>query len=205
MLEIDLNEALRISDPRQAASFDSPLRCRLLVACAREALSLSQLAKRFGLPLPKLHYHVARLIEAELMIVSRIQPRSGRPIRFYRAVAEKFLVPHAFLADAPGETWATELRQLLRNENDKNDELSLLYAPAPDGNLRIRLVRSEAGRPARTYERWRLMKLTPAQRGTLAKELTDVIERYAALAPVAGSELYLVHAAFAPKGPDSGT
>jgi len=204
MLEIDLNGALRIGDPGQARLFSNPLRCRLLVACAHEELSLSQLEKRFSLPLPKLHYHIGRLLEAKLLAVSRTQPRSGRPIRFYRAIAGKFLVPHALLAEAPGENWATELRQLLRDENNKNDELSLLYAPAPDGNLRIRLVRSEHAGPARTFERWRLMKLNPSQRAALAQELSDVVERYAALDTAVGSEIYLVHAALAPRGPDAG-
>ncbi|MBO9574376.1 MAG: helix-turn-helix transcriptional regulator [Sphingobium sp.] len=204
MLEIDLNGALRVSDPAQAASFGNPLRCRLLVACVHEELSLSQLQKRFGVPLSKLHYHIGQLLDVGLIAVSRTQPRAGRPIRLYRAIAGKFLVPHAFLADAPGENFATELRQLLRDENDRDDELSLLYAPAADGNLRIRLVRSEDAEPARAFERWRLMKLNPGQRAALAQELSDVIERHAALDPAVGGETYLVHAAFAPRGPEPG-
>jgi DNA-binding transcriptional ArsR family regulator len=205
MLEIDLNGALRIDDPGQAASFGHTLRCRILVACAHEELNLSQLEKRFGVPLSKLHYHIGRLLEAGLLMVNRTQPRAGRPIRFYRAIAAKFLVPHALLTEAPGENWATELRQLLRDENDRNDELSLLYAPAPNGDLRIRLVRAEHAGPARTFERWRLMKLNSSQRVALARELSELIERYAALDPAVGSEIYLVHAAFAPKGQETGS
>jgi DNA-binding transcriptional ArsR family regulator len=204
MLEIDLSGALRIDDPGQAAAFENPLRCRLLVACAHEEVSLAQLEKRFGIPLPKLHYHMRRLLEANLVTISRSQARAGRAIRFYRAVAEKFLVPHAFLTDAPGENWATELRQLLRDENNRNDELSLLYVPAADGNLRVRLVRSEHAGPARTFERWRLMKLNASQRMALAQELTDLIERYAALGPSTGAEMYLVHSAFAPRHREGG-
>lgn len=204
MLEIDLSGALRINDPGQATAFENPLRCRLLVACAHEELSLSHLEKRFNVPLPKLHYHMGRLLRARLMMISRTQPRPGRAIRYYRAIAEKFLVPHSLLADPPGENWATELRRLLRDENDRDDDLSLLYAPAVDGNLRIRLVRDEHAGPARTFERWRLMKLNASQRTALARELSDLIERYAALEPVKGAERYLVHAAFAPRNPDAG-
>lgn len=204
MLEIDLSDALRIDDPGQVTAFENPLRCRLLVACAHEELSLSQLEKRFNVPLPKLHYHMACLLRARLLTISRIQPRAGRAIRYYRGIAEKFLVPHSFLAESPGENWATELRQLLREENNRNDELSVLYAPAGDGNLRIRLVRSEYAGPARTFERWRLMKLNASQRAALAEELTELVERYAALDPSAGAEIYLVHSAFAPRSPDSG-
>jgi DNA-binding transcriptional ArsR family regulator len=204
MLEIDLSGALRIDDPGQAVAFENPLRCRLLVACAHEELSLSQLEKRFNVPLPKLHYHMTRLLDARLLTISRTQPRAGRAIRFYRAIAEKFLVPHSLLAEPPGENWATELRQLLRDENNRNDELSLLYAPALDGNLRIRLVRSEDAGPARTFERWRLMKLNPGQRAALAQELTDLVERYAALEPATGAEMFLVHSAFAPRSPEGG-
>ena len=204
MLEIDLSRAVRIGDPGQAAAFENPLRCRLLVACAHEELSLSQLEKRFNVPLPKLHYHIGCLLRARLVTISRAQPRAGRAIRYYRAVGEKFLIPHSLLAQAPGENWAGELRQLLRDENNRNDELSLLYAPAPDGNLRIRLVRAEHAGPARTFERWRIMKLNPDQRVALAQELSDVVERYAALDPATGAEMYLVHSAFAPRSPEGG-
>ncbi len=187
---------------RQAAAFENPLRCRLLVACAHEELSLSQLEKRFSVPLPKLHYHMKRLFGARLLTVSRTQPRAGRAIRYYRAVADKFLVPHSLLSEPPGENWAAELRQLLCAMRTTGMTICPCFVPPRrTAVLRIRLVRSEHAGPARTFERWRLMKLNASQRAALAQELTDLVERYAALEPATGAEMYLLHAAFAPRSP----
>jgi hypothetical protein len=47
-------------------------------------------------------------------------------------------------------------------------------------------------------ELWRMIKLSPAQRASLAKELSDVLERYTIDPPEVGAEPFLVHAAFAP-------
>lgn len=191
---------LRIDDPLQTAAFENPLRARVLVACGAAERSLSDLRRLLGVPLPKLHYHVSRLLDANLLTVSRTQPRGGRPVRFYRAIAERFLVPQESLPALPSETWLAELRRSLHDEIGRAGEVALLYGPGPDeGSFQVRLIRPEPVGPSRGMDLWRVLKLTPRQRAMLAKELAEVFERHAKAEPEPGAETFLAHAAFAPR------
>lgn len=190
---------MKIADPVQLAAFENRLRCRVLVTCATAERSLSDLQRLLTTPLPKLHYHVRRLLEAGLLTVGRTQPRAGRAVRFYRAVAERFLVPQDAQPALPGEELATELRKLLNDELGRGGEISMLYEPGPaEGTMLMRMVRPEP-EPSRGFEVWRILHLTPARRQALAKELAALLERYGAEEPGVGAEPYLVHAAFAPR------
>jgi DNA-binding transcriptional ArsR family regulator len=191
---------LRVDDPLQATAFENPLRARVLIACGAEERSLSDLRRLLGVPLPKLHYHVARLLDAKLLTVIRTQPRAGRPVRFYRAVAERFLVPQESLPALPSEAWLAELRRSLHDEIGRAGEVALLYGPgAAAGTFQVRLIRPEPVGLSRSIELWRILKLTPRQRTALAKELAEVLERHAKAKPESGAESFLAHAAFAPR------
>jgi hypothetical protein len=190
---------MKVTGPVQLAAFENRLRCRVLVTCGTAERSLSDLQRLLATPLPKLHYHVRRLLDAGLLTVSRTQPRAGRPVQFYRAVAERFLVPQDALPALPGDGLAAELRQLLNDELARGGEISTLYEPGPaEGSMLMRLIRPEP-EPSRGFELWRVLHLTRAQRTTLAKELAAVLERYGAGEPTTGAEPCLVHAAFAPR------
>jgi DNA-binding transcriptional ArsR family regulator len=193
---------LRVENPLQVAAFENPLRARVLVACGAAERSLSDLGRLLGMPLPKLHYHVGRLLEAKLLAVSRTQPRGGRPVRFYRAVAERFVVPQESLPALPSEGWLAELRRSLHDEIGRAGEVALVYGPGPEeGTFQVRLIRPEPTGAPRSMELWRILQLTPRQRAALAKELAEVLERHAKAAPQPGAETFLAHAAFAPRRP----
>ena len=191
---------LRVETPLQVAAFENPLRARALIACGTAERTLSDLRRLLGAPLPKLHYHVARLLEAKLLTVSRTQPRGGRPVRFYRAVAERFLVPQESLSALPSEAWLAELRRSLLDELGRSGEVVLIYGPGADeGTLQVRLIRPEPEGPSRSMDLWRVLRLAPRQRAALAKELAEVLERHAKAEPESGAESFLAHAAFAPR------
>lgn len=183
---------------RQAAAFSDPLRVRVLMLCAGQESSLSGLQKKLNVPLNTLHYHVRRLLDAGLLLVSRTEPRAGRAIRHYRSVAESFLVPQDHLPELPSEKRSSELRRSLRNELGRGDEHHLLYSAGPEGKVLIRLTPQGRSPAARGMELWRLIKLSPKQRALLAGELNELLERYVGLPQEAGSEDFLVHGAFAP-------
>ena len=178
----------------QAAALENPLRARLLMACVAEERTLTELQHLSGQSLSKLHYHVARLLDAGLLRVTREQARGGRPIRFFRAVAQSFLVPQAFIGELPGEAMAAELRNLLQRSRG---EVSLRYAADSRGGFRMTLVRDESESSPKATELWQVFKLTRQQREALAKELRELFERYAKVE--GGNESYLIHAAFAPR------
>jgi DNA-binding transcriptional ArsR family regulator len=195
----DQSSAHRIAGRAQAAALDHPVRSRLLMACARQERCLTDLAREFGEPLPKLHYHLGRLTGCGLLRPSRTEPRAGRPIRYYRAVAEAFLISLADVAAPVGETLARELRQSLAEQANRRD-LSLLYHLDEAGRMRVQLIDPDGrGRTSRAFEFWKVLRLTAEQRVALGAELMAVFARYEASAPATSGEPFLVHAAFAPK------
>ena len=197
MEQPDHSSAYRISNRAEAAGLDHPVRSRLLMACALRERSLTELARETGQPLPKLHYHVGRLADCGLLRQSRTEARAGRPIRYYRAIAETFLISLADMAETVSEAWARELRQSLAEQANRR-ELSLLYHTDEAGRMRVRLIDPEGhGRRGRAFDYWKVLRLTAEQRAALGQELAALISRYETPSP--GGELYFVHAAFAPK------
>jgi DNA-binding transcriptional ArsR family regulator len=184
----------RITRRAQAAALENPLRARLLITCVGQERSLSDLQRLTGETLAKLHYHVTRLLDVKLLRVSREQARGGRPIRFFQAVADRFLVPQEFLGELPGEALAAEMRNLLQLSRR---DVSLRYASDARGNVMVTLVRDDAERLPKAIELWETFKLSRQQRDALAKELLELFERYAKAD--AGGETILAHAAFAPR------
>jgi hypothetical protein len=66
--------------------------------------------------------------------------------------------------------------------------------------LRVSQVDSDGrGLAERALDHWKMMRLTPEQRVALAAELTALIARYENASSKDDGELFLVHAAFAPK------
>jgi DNA-binding transcriptional ArsR family regulator len=184
----------RIGNRAQAEALENPLRARLLMACVAQERSLTDLQRLTGETLPKLHYHVARLLGAGLLRMSREQARGGRPIRLFRAVAESFLVPQEFLQALPGEAMAQELRNLLQISRD---EVSLRYTCDARGSFRVTLVRDATSPSPKAIELWQVFRLSRSERNALAKELRELFERYAKAE--GGNETILAHAAFAPR------
>jgi predicted transcriptional regulator len=193
----DPSSAHRVAGGAQAAALDHPVRSRLLMACARRERSLTELAKEIGQPLNKLHYHVGRLTDAGLLRQSRTEARAGRPIRYYRAIAESFLISRADMAKPVAEAWSRELRQSLAEQANRR-ELSLLYHADEAGRLRVRLIDPEGhGRRSGAFDYWKVLRLTAEQRQALGQEMAALISRYETPSP--SGDLYFVHAAFAPK------
>jgi hypothetical protein len=145
-----------------------------------------------------LHYHMGRLTACGLLRQGRVEPRAGRPIRYYRAVAESFLINLADVGESLGEGLNRELRRSLAEQTNLG-EFSLFYHNDEIGRFRVRMIDRD-GRPrgSSVFEHWKVLRLTAEQRTGLAEEIAAVIARYEAAASSAG-ELFLVHAAFAPK------
>lgn len=195
----DPSRAFKITTRQQSVCFEHPARCWALTACGARERSLSELAAELGVPLPKLHYHIERLLAARLLVVSRSEPRAGRPVRFYRAVAESFLVPQEGLPELPGDRWGAELRTALQKDLGRGGDIALLYMRSPEGRFMVRLIRDQTAPAPRGFEQWRTIRLTQAQRADLAQEFAAILTRYSEAEAELGNDAYLVHAAFAPR------
>lgn len=186
-----------VVQPSQARAFSNPLRVRILMLCTNDESSLSILRKRLGMPLSKLHYHVSRLLDTGLLVVSRTERRPGRPIRYYRSTAKSFVVQQGHLAELPSDKWSSELRESLSLEHGRSNEL-LHYSSTADGKILVKLEPDRSPMQSRGMELWRLMRLGAKERASLAQELKQLLDRYAGSAAAPGAPTFLVHAAFAP-------
>lgn len=182
----------------QAAALEHILRPWLLLACAQKERSLGDLSRELGLPIAKAHYHVSRLLDCGLLRIAGTQARAGRPIKLYRAIAEVFVVSLADISEHVSEGLTRELRRSLAQEVNRRDSY-LRFRLDETGRAIVNLVNPQGGRlTERALDHWKVMRLTADQRVALAAELTAVIARHEEASTDSG-ELFLVHAAFAPK------
>src|SRR5438270_7767765 len=91
-----------ITEPRAAAAFAAAPTRGILFALMKRDLSLSDLRSLSGMSLSLLHYHIKRLQNLGLVRETVAEPRAGRPIKFYRAVAHQFHVPGSVDASTGG-------------------------------------------------------------------------------------------------------
>jgi DNA-binding MarR family transcriptional regulator len=178
---------------------DHLLRAWLLMACTRQERRLGDLARELSFPLPKLHYHVAKLIDCGLLRVHRMEARRGRPIKYYKAIAEAFLVNAADVSEQVSDVLSRELRQSMARQVNRRDSY-LRYHLDELGRFRVNQVEPEGGDlKVRVLDYWKIMRLRPERRDALAAELTALIGRYEDASSSDDGELFLVHAAVAPK------
>ncbi len=188
-----MGEPVEITDARTAAVFANRRRVRILLALAGRERSLGELAALTGERLSLLHHHVRALLAAGLVTVAREQARAGRPVRFYRAVADAFFVPAEFAAMFPVQGLAEELRQALERSRMKTLK-GVLYS-SDQGRPNIRLIAENAEKSG-SWERWLDLRLGEADTAAMIGELGAVLQKYAARSKP-GQGRYIVHAAIA--------
>lgn len=196
MEEQILTSTLRIEAPDQVAVFLDPRRRRILITFLGREASLTEAAERLAFPLNRLAYHVGRLIELGLLRVVREQKRAGRPIRYYRAAADSFLIPAAAMGRRVGDGLTAELRAALDRAELLSGASDLLISLDEAG--RPRLQRRGGNVDADACEYWRVLSLSAAEARQLNGELRALLRRYEG-SPGRGKTAYLAHAALAPR------
>lgn len=197
MEEQILTSTLRIEAPDQVAVFLDPRRRRILITFLGREASLTEAAERLAFPLNRLAYHVGRLIELGLLRVVREQKRAGRPIRYYRAAADSFLIPAAAMGRRVGDGLTAELRAALDRAELLSGASDLLISLDEAG--RPRLQRRGGNVDADACDYWRVLSLSAAEARQLSGELRTLLRRYEG-SPGRGKRAYLAHAALAPRG-----
>ncbi len=199
MEDAALTRPLRIEATDQVAVFLDSKRRRILVSFMGRERSLSEAAGALSIPLNLLAYHVGRLLGLGLLRIVREQKRAGRPIRYYRAAADSFLIPAAAMGRRVGDGLTTELRTAL----DRADTLA--------GASDMLVVLDEAGTPrlerrggnvdADACEYWRVLILDRDQARLLTRDLRALLRRYEGT-PGRGKRPYLAHVGLARRYPD---
>lgn len=71
----------------------NPTNFRCLVVFLGREITMSQAAEILEMNLSRMHYQVARLLELELIRVTRHETRAGRAIKYYSAIPERLFLP----------------------------------------------------------------------------------------------------------------
>lgn len=196
---------LRVADPDQAAAFADAFRRRLLIAFIDGPKTIGAACAEIPdlqVSASKAFYHAMRLEKLGLIRRAGEQPRRGRALKLYRAVARAFFVPRALMAAGPEAGIAAEMRARLDEEAARRQD-GLLFTRTESGGPLVRpVVSGEGGADARAapaFEIWRIMALKPSQARALAEELRALLGKYGKpeSGPARGARPYLFHAAMA--------
>jgi len=216
----------RVDDPDAALMVTDPVARRYLEPLLERERSASELARVVGVPLSTAVYRIKRLVRTGLVEQTRCAPRGGRPIRYYRAVADGFFVPF----DAtPLETVESLAPDVFRPWSDvlaANIAQAWLEASGDRGAFGFRLALDERGviqrdvvpvdaptgaptEPRRFFEAllapeapavwdtWGTLALLPGDAKALQREVALLLSRYRCRER-AGARQHLVRLAMAP-------
>jgi hypothetical protein len=210
----DRPKILRVEHPKAVKFLTNSAEAQSLSPFMREEVSLANAAREHQLDLNFLVQKAKQLLALGLIQVTRIQQRSGRPIRFYQSTAEEFFIPES--------TGAIEL-VFQQNERKFNQDLErgVINAwmkrhekPDADWGLRVRLLDTThridvttAVRPGENFDlshhdtlafySWQVFQLSDDDAQWLRasyKQLREELERR----NNGQEQAYLVRMAFAP-------
>lgn len=192
-----MRERMVVSEARTARAFSNARQRRLLLELVAKELPLQELARSLQLCLSLAHYHVTRLLELGLIQVTREQPRAGRVIKHYRALARSFFVPAHLTSQSVGKELAAELSTLLDHAQQRDPADGMLYFIDDQALPRMQLMQS-ATRTAAANEYWHRLMLTNEDARLLASELKALLSRFAGR-PNGKARSYLAYCALAPR------
>ena len=169
-----LSTTYEVDSSSVASVLDDGRRRRLLLTLVSQERSLKEAADLNGLPLNLAHYHLKKLLAADLIGITREQKRAGRPVRFYRARYSAFFIPASLLRLRPAEQLARSLAEALERSRDRSGAGVLLDVD-DCGRARMREVQTNGPMP---LEIWRRVSLSRKQAEALFDEMAALIHRY---------------------------
>lgn len=194
---------LVVHDPRAARFVADAKASRFLEPFMGRERTASAVAAELGVNVSSVLYRIDQLLDLGLLQVARTEPRRGRAVKHYRAVADEFFVPFE-LTDAEtlgalGSRSAGELKHLL--ETSLGAAYEAIGRTFEGGG--VRLMRDQKGRIDRTlaheaaaaeatsfpelaltarapalWDQHCTLDLTEAEAKALQRELSEVFGRY---------------------------
>lgn len=176
---------------------DSPRR-RLLLSFVPRARSIGETSGTEKLDLGHVHYVVRDLVRRGLLRVEREQRRAGRPVRYYRAVAERFLIPLEFVSGSPGAGLAAEMRSRLDQELSHSTEEGIVLYTDEAGKPRASWFGKHPRRRRPVAEFWHMPALSDDDAQRLIDEISALFARFETH-PAKKGRTFLIHAAIVPR------
>lgn len=101
-----------IKDMEQLKSFLNARRMEILEVLAKEEMTVKQLGDLFGKSPANVHHHVKNLEASGLISIVRTEEKSGILEKYYRAIAEKFVIDEAIGEPSQGNATEKELCEI---------------------------------------------------------------------------------------------
>ncbi len=92
-----------VTDEAAAAFLVHDSNRRYLRPFLEKEASVSAAAEELGEPIESVYYRVRRMLELDILEVTREEPRAGRPVKYYRSAGEGLFVPFAVTGAATTE------------------------------------------------------------------------------------------------------
>lgn len=213
---------LRVEEPEAARIVTDPAARRFLLPFIGRDRTVSNVAAELEVDTSSMLYRVRQFIRLGLIKEVRVEPRQGRPIRYYRSVADGFFVPfqvtslttqaslspYAFsqlqrrLNESIGQAWlaACGEHQTLGIHVFRNAEGNITHniVPDPEDDQPNRFFDQllEPGAPA-VWDTWGNLKLEHEDAKALQMEIATILKRYWPKEKEEGQE-YILRLAIAP-------
>ena len=201
--ELPSSSWLELSDPEAVRIVTDPKARRFLEPLIGQERSAGQLARELGVDPSSVLYRVKQFMGAGLVEMVRLEPRRGRAVRHYRAVADGFYIPFGATPHATTETLSPDAFENLQTSLNKSiahawteaagEPLALgvhLYRHADGGLYKNITPHPDADDPNRFFETllepsseavwdtWGIRRLSRAEAKKLQRELASVFKRY---------------------------
>lgn len=207
-----------VSDPAVAKALLDYDRLRLLEPFFAAEIGVAEAARALAIDIRTLHYHVGRFEAMGLLEVIRREPRKGRAIKLYRAVAAALFVPFRHAPPKLLEDFVAAFSEPVRRQlaggltnalfaaipdlhrwgmaivHEPGEGLQYFPAPGPAQTDLFTRQRTDPSLPVAS-DRWRYLDLDPRDAREFERELTELLERYRGRG---GAQRYLTHLAIAP-------
>lgn len=164
----------------------------LLMAFVPRPRTVGEVARSLDLPMLAAWRLTRRAVELGLLRVVSEQPRRGRSLKLYQAVASAFLIPDELMPRTPGDLLADEMRERIEQEMAARGSSHMISADS-DGNPLLEPLAAE-GEGRLPFEAWRILRLNREDAAALEAEITALLDSYETR-QTPGAREWLVHAA----------
>ena len=207
---------LTVTDPAQAKALTDVNLIGFVQTFIGQSHSVSEAARIWKLSVDAAYYRVQQLERLGLIAVVSVVRRSGRPVKHYRAISDRFFVPFGIVPEATLEAFletsgAHFRKEMLKAQSRATHEF-LSLRPArhwglhigldPSGHFDVSWSDSSGVFPdlhdpnlPSIFDASPTLHLEPDEAHALQRELFGLMQKYAHRG---GSRKYLLHLALAP-------
>lgn len=211
-----------MEDAEAAKVIAEPAALRYLEPFVAQERSVGQVAQELGVSPSGVLYRVRQFLRLGLIVETRAEPRNGRPIRYYRSVADGYFVPFQATSVTNQEALAAHAFRRLREQLDESVGQAWVKAFGEERPIGIQVYRGPQGRLSRNiapdprglpserpldallepeapavWDSWGTVRLSGEEAKALQRELAALLQRYWPPSRSATGE-YLLRLAMAP-------